>query len=95
MNEVINDEEKYQDMESLQNEHGTVVLEESALNKKCFVYKLTSYANEISVLDFLDKFYSLLKETVENVKKNATIVAHIRLRVKMIDLNHADGSIYH
>ena len=52
MNEVIKNEDKYQDMESLQNEHGTVVLEESALNKKCFVYKLTSYVNEISSIRF-------------------------------------------
>ena len=80
-------------MEFFQNDYGIVTLHDTAFNKKCCVYRITSYTNNVSLSEFFRKFTSILKAIVENVQRQSSIIANVKLRAKMVDDKHSDDGI--
>jgi len=80
-------------MDNIQNDYGCITLQEYAFEKKCAVYRLTTFDTHISIEDFFKNLIPLLINLINHVHKDCELIAQLKLSVQMIDENHADGNI--
>lgn len=73
-------------MEHLQDENASIILRESALKKKCCVYRFTTHDNFQSIQGFLHVVTPLLRKIVNVMKdSDCSLTGHIQLCIQMID----------